>query len=157
MNQRGARLHAFEDFERSILSVKSDLELLRKRRFDRLSEPDWKKLERVFKRIKVTKTQSKLVGISKTLAHLLPNLIPPVDNRYTLKFLRTTIPTDIDAQWRIMRQILKGFFYPVARNPKLQRMALRWLDNGSMYIWDTSLLKVVDNLVMGRMLDEPTR
>jgi hypothetical protein len=92
-----------------------------------------------------------IVGNSKVTAHLLPNLVPRVDREYTLKFLfrRGQIANGIDLEWEKLRQILTGFFYPVAQSPVFQAKHNEWLSRTEPFEWDTSPLKTVDNLVIG--------
>ncbi len=60
---------------------------LRSRQPKNLTAEDWSSLQTLFVAIKCMRTGTLLVGNSKVLAHALPNLIPPVDREYTLKFL----------------------------------------------------------------------
>jgi len=85
------------------------------------------------------------------MAHLLPNLVTPVDREYTLKFLfgRGDITNGIDIEWKKLRQVLEGFFYPIGQSSVFQPKAKEWLDLPERYKWDTSPLKIVDNLVIG--------
>jgi hypothetical protein len=92
-----------------------------------------------------------IVGNSKVLAHFLPNLFTPVDREYTLEYLfdRKAFKNDLDNEWLLMQKILQDFFYPVARNEKFQIQAAKWQADQVQYPWDTSILKVIDNLVIG--------
>jgi hypothetical protein len=92
-----------------------------------------------------------LVGNSKVMAHLLSKLVPPVDREYTLKFLfgRGDITNGIDVEWKKLRQVLEGFFYPIGQSSVFQPKAKEWLELPDRYKWDTSPLKIVDNLVIG--------
>jgi hypothetical protein len=86
----------------------------------------------------------------KVLAHLLPNLVPPVDREYTLTFLfgNKQIANDMEKEWQKLRQILQGFFHPVVQNPIFQARAEQWLAQPERLRWDTSALKILDNLVI---------
>lgn len=85
------------------------------------------------------------------MAHLLPNLIPPVDRAYTLTFLfkHSRIKNGKESEWKTLVQILDGFFYPVVRSPLFQKQAQEWLAQSNRSNWDTSELKIVDNLLIG--------
>lgn len=85
------------------------------------------------------------------MAHLLPNIIPPVDREYTLKFLFRSgqITNDIEGEWKKLLQILEGFFYPVVQSPLFHSSADSWLTRRDEFKWDTSRLKILDNLVIG--------
>ena len=92
-----------------------------------------------------------LVGNSKVMAHLLPNLIPPVDREYTLKFLfgKNTIKNAIESEWLTLEQILNDFFYPILYSQRFQTKAREWLADSRWKSWDTSETKIIDNLIVG--------
>jgi hypothetical protein len=48
-----------------------------------------------------------------------------------------------------MRKIHEEFYYPIADNLDFQRKAKNWTANNDSFPWDTSILKVIDNLVIG--------
>jgi hypothetical protein len=99
----------------------------------------------------VVATGTSLVGNSKVFAHLLPNLVPPVDREYTLTFLfgNKQITNDLQGEWGKLRQILQGFFHPIAEDPIFRAKADEWLTRRDRSRWDTSQLKILDNLVIG--------
>jgi hypothetical protein len=45
--------------------------------------------------------------------------------------------------------VLESFFYPVEQSSVFQPKAKVWLEHPDRYKWDTSPLKIVDNLVIG--------
>jgi len=98
-----------------------------------------------------------LVGNSKVMAHLVPNLIPPVDRQYTLTFLfgHGRITNGIESEWRTLAEILTGFFYPILQSQPFQLRAKGWLSANQQPSSDTSELKIVDNLIIG-LLKIPT-
>jgi hypothetical protein len=85
------------------------------------------------------------------MAHALPNLVPPVDREYTLTFLfgHGQIVNGIDSEWQKLQSMLRGFFYPVLQSEAFALKAAHWLQQTEKFRWDTSPLKVVDNLVIG--------
>ena len=91
-----------------------------------------------------------LVGNSKVMAHLLPNLVPPVDRQYTLQFLfgNGRIKNGSE-EWTMLKKALDHFFYPVFRDPRFQAKAVKWRADKNRSNWDTSDLKIVDNLLIG--------
>jgi len=96
-------------------------------------------------------SSASLVGNSKVMAHLLPDLIPPVDREYTLKFLfgNGQFKNGVEVEWKKLVQILEGFFYPAVQFPLFQSKAESWLVQNDRFKWDTSYLKILDNLVIG--------
>jgi len=56
-----------------------------------------------------------LIGHSKVMAHLMPNIVPPIDREYTLNFLKghSQIQNGLDGEWDLMRSIIEGLFIPL--------------------------------------------
>jgi hypothetical protein len=101
-------------------------------------------------------TGTSLVGNSKVMAHALSNLVAPVDREYTHRFLfsSTNIANDIDREWEKLRAILRDFFYPVVRAESFMAKAREWQAQRAVFRWDTSPLKIADNLVIGLLKSE---
>lgn len=90
------------------------------------------------------------------MAHALPNLIPPVDREYTLKFLRgnKNIKNGTEGEWATLKDLLESFFYPMLQAEPFHSKVAQWEQYTDNFPWDTSPLKVVDNLIVGFMKTE---
>lgn len=108
-------------------------------------------LSKIFQSIKVMDSGTSLVGNSRVMHHMMPNIVPPIDRAYTLRYLRgnTTITNDLDREWHTMKAIISDFFVPIACDAVFESKAGRWIASQGEFPWDTSALKVVDNLVIG--------
>lgn len=89
----GAKMPEFEEFRTSINVNKDKLNALRKLRIEQLSAEEFELVKHQLdelcfsdKCIKGSTTDSHIVSASKTLAHILPNLVPPIDRQYTAQF-----------------------------------------------------------------------
>lgn len=97
MNSRGAQLVDIDDFKTNLNNCANDIESLKKYSIEDLSEKNDKaenifnQLKNLFENLKLTGTKTKLVTFSKTMHFLLPNLIVPIDRKYTLKFFELNI------------------------------------------------------------------
>jgi hypothetical protein len=151
MGPGGSKMVEFGEFHSSLKIVWPIALSLQERTPRSLTESDWGGLQEIFRRIRCMASGTSLVGNSKVMAHLLPKLVPPVDREYTLKFLfgRGDITNGIDVEWKKLKQVLEGFFFPVDQSPVFQPKAKEWLKQPDRYKWDTSSLKIVDNLVIG--------
>jgi hypothetical protein len=151
MGPGGAKMGDFEGFRSSLRDVWPSARVLQQKTPANLTECDWATLKTVFCGIRCMASGTSLVGNSKVMAHLLPNLIPPVDRAYTLTFLfkHSRIKNGKESEWKTLVQILDGFFYPVVRSPLFQKKAQEWLAQSNRSNWDTSELKIVDNLLIG--------
>jgi hypothetical protein len=151
MGPGGSKMREFEEFRTSLEVVWPVALRLQERAPSHLNETDWADLKTIFCQIRCMASGTSLVGNSKVMAHLLPNLIPPVDREYTLKFLfrNGQITNGVEVEWKKLVQILEGFFYPVAQYSLFQSKAEVWLTHNDQFKWDTSRLKILDNLVIG--------
>lgn len=95
MNQRAAKLVPYPTFRRHVLRLIDSREFrgLRRRRIRQVRDTArwrndlarlWELLE---KPCRIMQSNSILVGSSKLLHHVLPDLFPPMDRTYTLEFL----------------------------------------------------------------------
>lgn len=91
--EKGAKMPPYHIFKESILRNKWCIENLKEYRIEQIECED--KFKEILKcltclcfNIQATKCSSKLVSSSKTLAHILPNLVCPIDNLYTLTFFK---------------------------------------------------------------------
>jgi hypothetical protein len=151
MGPGGSKMGELGEFHSSVRVVWPIEQSLQGKTPNSLTESDWGGLREIFCGIRCMASGTSLVGNSKVMAHLLPKLVPPVDREYTLKFLfgRGDITNGIDIEWKKLRQVLEGFFYPIGHSSVFQPKAKEWLDLPDRYKWDTSPLKIVDNLVIG--------
>ncbi|MGI6379287.1 MAG: hypothetical protein ACOX2R_00720 [Anaerolineae bacterium] len=153
MGAGGSKMQPFDRFEQSLRPLNGDLAALQQVHPADMTPGEWRCLERIFKGIRVMATNTSLVGNSKVMAHLLPNLVAPIDREYTLKYLfgSNNIQNDLDSEWWLLQKIHSEFFYAVANDAGVRAKAHRWLADQATYPWDTSILKVVDNLLIGAM------
>ncbi len=153
MGANGSKMQSFVSFEKSIAAVRLEIEKLRQAIPHNLSPSDWQTLERVFKEIKVMASGTTIVGNSKVLAHLIPNLVAPIDRDYTLNYLFKSkmFQNGLEREWRLMRKIHEKFYYPISDNENFQNKAKTSVANSGLFPWDTSMLKIIDNLVIGAM------
>ena len=153
LGEKGPKMKDFDIFKTSVKLMGDDLDTLRLCSPASMTPQSWSSLQRVFQRIEVMASGTSLVGNSKVMAHLLPNIVSPIDRAYTLKYLfgNDSIQNDLNQEWELMRKILADFFYPIANDTVLQSTAAPWISSQTRYPWDTSILKVVDNLVIGAM------
>ncbi len=89
MGKTLTKLVAFEKFEDSILKQKNNLLELKDLKIENPNEFNDKLIEELTDlcfSFEVSESNSKIVANSKTLAHILPDLCPPIDRKYTINF-----------------------------------------------------------------------
>lgn len=93
----------------------------------------------------IVDNNSRIVPGTKTLHHLLPDLVVPVDRKFTQQFFRWHNPEFQYAQEAAFHHSFRTFV-TIARktNPE------QYVGRG----WNTSRTKVIDNAIVGMLLDE---
>ena len=144
MNGRGAKLNNFEEFKEEILSQRKNLELLKGLKIEELNEKDFNKvvdiLEEIFKNIKLVKTNSPLVTFSKAIHFLLPNLVAPIDRKYTINFFYGNAQLQNDNQFKIFRELFSKFWVLSKKYD---------LKSYKDPIWNKNTPKILDNAIIG--------
>ena len=159
MGKGGSKMRPFQVFEESVLPLQQKVQQVRKLNPSEMTEAGWILLEEIFKSIKVMTSGTSLVGNSKVMAHLMPNIVPPIDREYTLKFLTGSgrIRNDIDGEWRLMRLVIEQLFIPVSVEASFIQKADAWMADRKRFCWDTSIFKIIDNLIIGAMQQRKAR
>ena len=144
-------MQLFDKFFESVVNLKNSIDDIRRMRLNDLESIDFEILEKVFKKINIMYSNCKLVGNSKVMAHLAPNLVPPIDRFYTLRYIKNSknIKNGIDLEFNLFRDLMENFFIKVASDHKINELSNKWVNNQKKYPWDTSLPKVIDNLIIG--------
>jgi len=152
MNGRGAKLCNITLFKESLRQNKEDILKLQKYAIEKLTleekEITLNTLKRLFEKLKLSETNSKLVSFSKTLHFLLPHLVVPIDRRYTISFFYNSklIPTDNEPcksnelQFKIFEE-LYAKFQEITKKFDLNP----YLDNK----WNANIPKIIDNAIIG--------
>ncbi|MBA4376979.1 MAG: hypothetical protein C0401_12525 [Anaerolinea sp.] len=148
MNKRGARLSEFEVFKNSVLFCKNSLlELYKYKLYDDIYDDMGimkEFAERVFCNLQVMDSHRRIVGVSKTLHFLLPDLIMPIDSKYTM--------TSFYGYNRYSKSAKKEFadFWEIFEKTVeiTERLVLCPADvDGEL--WRLSVPKLIDNAIIG--------
>ena len=152
MGQGGSKMCDYAEFKKSLAQVWPAIQELQKLTVTELTTSSWCQLRDVFCRIRCMSSRISLVGNSKVMAHALPNLVAPVDREYTLTFLygHGRITCDLEQEWRTLKQILQEFFHPLLSSELFGSKLQQWTQPAPRP-WDSSPLKILDNLVIGWM------
>ncbi len=151
MGSKGSKMVDFDIFYRSLKNEYEKIIYLRTKNFKELTESDWKVIEQIFNNLEIMASGTRLVGNSKVMAHLIPNLIAPIDREYTVNFLTGNkyINTQKNNEWEFLKEIIVQFFYKIASDYTFESKAKEWLKKKEKFPWDTSRLKIIDNLIIG--------
>lgn len=140
----------FRDMVGSFVAQRPGIESLENLRLSRLSESELRGVSdgvwNVMDSLTVGRQNAKLVVNSKALHHVLPDLVPPIDRAYVLRFFynRGTLTSPEEKTFKE----IYPFFHRVAQ-ARAQR--LRHLLGKGMH---TSETKIIDNAIVGFVLGE---
>ena len=145
VGRRASRLVASDDFAMALRTVAPSLEALEPLTIDGGDLPGdvAGQLWGIIDSLGVVTNKAKLVAGTKTLHHLLPDLIPPMDRAWTGAFFQFHLPEwqDTAGQRRIFG-IAYNHFAVVARHVHPSRYA-------TGIGWRTSRTKILDNALIG--------
>ncbi len=98
MGKSGAKMPDFDVFKKSILDKKQKLQQLKTIRIEKVQEKALDDIigrlkELIFKEdgINASETNSRIVSGTKVLAHILPDIVPPMDRNYTAAYFGINI------------------------------------------------------------------
>lgn len=149
MNQRKARLTDEESFRKSVNKYKKELIELYKYKLHLLQYEDIhrkviKNLKKVFCNLHVMDSKRRIVGVSKAMHFLLPDLVMPIDSKYTLPgFYGDNVYSNIIL---VEFAIYKDILFRSLNIVKSLKLTEKDVDNKK---WGTSIPKLIDNAIIG--------
>jgi len=144
MDQRGARLTTIDKFKQSVSCRNQDLLKLSLYKLHSIDEDEIYDeiialLRNVFMNLKVMESKRRLVGVSKAMHFILPDLIMPIDNKYTLTFFN--LSSNINKEWDHFETIFWEIF-------SLTRQLCLTQEDVNGEGWNTSVPKIIDNAII---------
>ena len=162
-----AKMVEFPEFKHSIIKHCDRLQQLCTFRMDSCTQEQYGKhiddLKQIYYSLKVSISDATIVAHSKTLAHILPNLIPPIDRQYTIRFFtqenkdfftesgkyrHVNLPQRLDAQFADFKKYC-------CRMKILFDQCDHQLFTIDKETFNTSFPKIMDNLIMAFVKDVP--
>ena len=152
MGETKTKLADFQAFKESILLNEKELRYLQNIKIESIKPTEKdniiKDINKICFSFQVSISDSKIVGNSKTLAHILPSLVPPIDRQYTIRFFQAI---DIGKSVRDFKDIpdeKKYFDFILGKTfdfvNLIQKDSTIEITNG----FHTSYPKIFDNLIM---------
>jgi len=150
MGPKGAKLRTYDEFKQSILSNKDVLIKLSDYKLHKLNVDEKEKIKEdllgLFSNLKVMQSGANLVGNSKAMHHLLPDLVPPIDRQYTIQFFYGSKMIGYREEGGIFLEIFDNFYLIC------KRLNLTEGDHLEGKEFTTSLPKLIDNAIIGYVL-----
>jgi len=147
MGPGNTKLSEYKIYQNSIVSAKENIEKLQKLEID--SIPDEKlsqtisEIYQLISRLQIGVGETKIVIGAKTLHHILPNLVPPIDGEYTLTFFYNNRTTGLNQGEDIAFGEMFRHFVKISK-------ACKPLISSHIGIgMNTSPTKVIDNAIVG--------
>jgi hypothetical protein len=151
MNQRGARLNEFEIVKESIKQHEPYLIDLYKNKLNSIDSLEGENgliiirdLEFVFCHLEIMKSKRRIVGVSKAMHFLLPDLVMPIDSTYTMPYFYGTNKYNEKAEKEF--QTFLDIFTKTHRITKNLKLTNDDVDGEK---WNTSIPKLIDNAIIG--------
>jgi hypothetical protein len=148
MDERGAKLVDLSAFRNSILSHLESLAHLKGHRLELLSTAELAmvltELKSLFVGLKVMQTRARIVGVSKTLHFLVPNLVMPVDrgNILSLLYLGSKYSANPEREFQCFTEIFEEY------RELCHKLDLSVRDVNGLG-WNSSIPKMIDNALIG--------
>lgn len=102
----------------------------------------------VIAKLRVTNAEARIVSGTKTIHHLVPNLIPPMDNQYTGDFF---LGYGVgQGGYTVFRRMYSTYVH-LARCLRIQLIELEAKFRADRNSFNTSIPKILDNAVIGFM------
>ena len=133
-----AQLKPFNEFTEAVTGMAQALAPFGNVQLGNLTDEHIVALSSVVRTYSVMATTPRLVGNSKALHHLLPDLVPPIDRRYTWPFFGVN-PVDVEQEISSFAKILHGY--------KQIHDAVLWDTVTSNAHMSTSRVKLIDNAI----------
>lgn len=145
MNQRGARLVPLPIFMERLRAQAEAIEELSRLNIALLEREEVAETARrlwlILSNLSVSATDSQIVAVSKTLHHVLPSLVPPIDRKFTLTFFYGRPMLSITEREAFLEMYPRFHYIAVTRRPAIRAR----LNTG----WHNSVSKIVDNAIIG--------
>jgi len=95
--------------------------------------------------LEITNNRAKLVALTKTLHHLLPDLVVPIDRAYTGTFFAYNV-----AEFQVSQRPIFDTVWAAFSRIAGEARPTRYVGDG----WNTSATKVIDNAIIGFCIAE---
>lgn len=151
MNMRGAKLTDIKDIKKTISKNKPmliDLYQYKLHKIESLQNDEGEKILRrlrlVFKGLDIMKSKRRIVGVSKTMHFLLPDLVLPIDSEYTMNCIYgyNKYSDNIDIEANTFTDIFTKSYH-ITKSLNLNEHDV----TGDK--WNTSIPKLIDNAMIG--------
>ena len=163
MGKTKTKLVGFCKFSKSIKDQEEKLRHLRKYDLTTICKNQLEKIIKneirgIFFNLTVSESDSKFVAHTKTIHHLLPKLVPPMDRKHTMKLFYDTenVPKSKEKQYERFTTIMKEIHSLAKKMVRRKKFSkLRELRKDRAF--NTSYTKIIDNLIISWVKSHPQK
>ena len=155
MGKGGAKMKDFSHYSNSILECLDLIDKMKSKRLENIKVFEFDDIVNIFNKIDAMESSKKLVANSKVLAHYLPNLIAPIDRQHTLKYVGFKNYIGNYSESDVFKIIHLNLYKTVTEDQNFRKKAKMCIDNAK-FKWDTSFPKIIDNILIGKMIQSKT-
>jgi len=141
MNSRGAKIEDLEPFKHNIVdNINSFQEIENAGEYiQNISNIDnlCKRLKTIYNNLKIMKSDAKLVSNSKLLHFVFPNLLLPIDRKYSLTYFYGNTGDSLNKYLEIIRF-----------SHRLAKQDINWANYIDKQNWNTGIPKIIDNAII---------
>ncbi|MFA4861414.1 hypothetical protein [Methanoregula sp.] len=151
MGKKGAKLKDFSSFSKAIHNNISKFVSLKTYQLKDLNTNDrsriFSQIESLFENLDIMETDSCLVGNSKLMHHILPDLVPPIDREHTLMFFfNSKSLLSYDKEKQKFSEILENYW------TICKKIDLQYEDYQKYPQFTSSIPKLIDNAIIGYIM-----
>jgi len=151
---KGCKLKSYDNFYKAIQKIGNDLEKIKKVTLESLVEKEEnlsqikETLKSIFEKLETADQNVQLVSNSKTLFHLLPDLIMPVDREHVLSFFIGRNRTNSVRREKETEYFIGVFnyYYRICKEKSTQIKNIYYKKRRE---YDSSIPKIIDNAICG--------
>ena len=137
---RGSRLLPLADFGEELRRRRAQIAALDRISLQTAGSREREQVWELIQLLGIVDNKAKLVALTKTLHHLLPDLVVPIDRRYTGTFFGWNV-AEFQTSQRQIFDVAWQAFVRIARAAQPER----YVGDG----WNTGATKVIDNAIVG--------
>jgi hypothetical protein len=149
MSSRGARMIPLKTFKSMLKKKRKNLNSFRKLKIDRLSKKKFDKVfsefNKLFDYFKITRGKTQLIGFSKMLHFILPNLIMPIDRKYTLQFFYNNKNVNTNRQFEYFLEIHQCL-HDISQKINFRKMINNRINKNVPKIFDNAIIGYIKNI-----------
>ena len=151
----------YKIFENEIKKISGKCDELKHKTILTATDTDVCKIVDLIIELNVSEANTRLVSSSKTLHHILPNLIPPIDRAYSVRFMRQSVfntntiqLSSLKSEKNLAKTFIEEMKVFIEKHEVPMKKYVKKTFDSSHPNFNTSLPKLFDNLIVAFIRDK---